>query len=79
MVLIKIYLTKVGLVLNLFNSSISRLYHVVFDDKLSTVESSTAVDTEVWIRLVTSSKSSMQIMLDQENDPDMDNECLTND
>ena len=49
--------TQVGLVLNLLTGSISPQFHVVFDDMLSTVMSSTAADTEVWIRLFTPKKS----------------------
>ena len=41
--------TQFGLVLNLLTGSISPHYHVVFDDMLSTVVSSTAADTEVLI------------------------------
>ena len=41
--------------------------------------SSTAVDPEVWIRLVTSRKSRIQVMLDQEDDPELDDEWLTAD
>ena len=58
--------TQVGLVLNLLTGSISPQYHILFDDMLSTVMSSTAADPEVWIRLVTSSNSRIQVMLDQE-------------
>ena len=57
--------TQVGLVLNLLIGSISPQYNVVFDDMFSTLVSSTAADTEVWIRLVASSKSMIQVMLDQ--------------
>ena len=46
---------------------------------LSTVMVSTAADPEVWIRLVTSRNSRIQVMLDQEDDPDLDNEWLTDD
>ena len=46
---------------------------------LSTVVSSTASNPEVWIRLVTSSNSRIQVMLDQEDDPELDDECLTSD
>ena len=45
----------------------------------STVMISTAVDPEVWIRLVTSSNSSIQVMLDQEYDTELDDEWLTAD
>ena len=44
---------------------------------LSTVMSSTATDTEVWIRMVTSRNSSIQVMLDQEDDPELYDEWLT--
>ena len=64
----KIHLTHVGLVLSLFTSSIPQQYHVIFDDMFSTVVSSTAEDPEVWIRLVTSRNSRIQVMLDQEDD-----------
>ena len=40
---------------------------------------STDPDTEVWIMLVTSSNSSIQVMLDQEYDPELDDEWLTSD
>ena len=65
----KMHSTQVGLVLNLLTGSISPQYHVVFDDMFSTVIISTAADTEVWIRLVTSRNSSIQFMLDQEDYP----------
>ena len=43
----------------------------------STVTSSTAVDPEVRIRLVTSRNSSIQVMLYQEDYPELDDEWLT--
>ena len=46
---------------------------------LSTVMISTAADPEVWIRLVTSSNSRIQVMLDQEDDPELNDEWLTAD
>ena len=46
---------------------------------LSTVMSSTASDTEVWIRLVTPRNSRIQVMLDHEDDPYLDGEWLTAD
>ena len=67
------------MVLNLLTGSISPQYHVVFDDMFSTVVISTYADPEIWIRLVTSNNSSIQVMLDQEDDPDLDNEWLTDD
>ena len=71
------YSTQVGLILNLLTGSISPQFHVVFDDMLSTVMSSTAADPEVWIRLVTSRNSRIQVMLDQEDDPELNDEWLT--
>ena len=56
---------QVGLVLNLLIGLISPQYNVVFDDMFSTLVSSTSADTEVWIRLVASRKSMIQVMLDQ--------------
>ena len=38
---------------------------------------STAADPEVWIRLITSRNSRIQVMLDQEYDPELDSEWLT--
>ena len=65
----KMHSTEVGLVLNLLTGTISPQYNVVFDDMFSTVMSSTAADPEIWIRLVTSRNSRIQVMLDQEDDP----------
>ena len=73
----KMHSTQVGLVLNLLTGSISPQYHVVFDDMFSTVMSITATDPEVWISLVTSRNSRIQVMLDQEDDPELDDEWLT--
>ena len=61
--------TQVGLVLNLLTGSISPQFHVVFDEMFSTVMIITAAEPEVWIRLVTSRNSRIQVMLDQEDDP----------
>ena len=65
------------MVLNLLTGSISPQFHVVFNDMFSTVMISTAADPEVWIRLVTSRNSRIQVMLDQEDDPELDDEWLT--
>ena len=73
----KIHSTQVGLFLNLLTCSVSPQFYVVFDDMFSTVMSSTAADPEVWIRLVTSRNSRIQVMLDQEDDPELDEEWLT--
>ena len=73
----KIHLKKFGLVINLLTGSISPHYHVVFYDMFSTVMSSTSADTEIWIRLVTSRNSRIQVMLDQEDDPELDDEWFT--
>ena len=70
----KIHSTQVGLVINLLTGSISPQFHVVFDDMLSTMMSSTAADPEVWISLFTSRNSRIQVMLDQEDDPELDDE-----
>ena len=75
----KMHSTQVGLVINLLTGSISPQYHVVFDDMFYTVMSSTASYPEVCIRLVTSSNSRIQVMLDQEDDPELDDECFTAD
>ena len=75
----KMHSTEVGLVINLLTGSISPQFCVVFDDMFSTVMSSTAADPESWIRLVTSSNSSIQFMLDQEDDSELDDECLNAD
>ena len=45
----------------------------------STVFISTAVDPEVWIIMVTSRNSMIQVMLDQEYDPELYDEWLTSD
>ena len=69
--------TQVGLVLNLLTGSILPQYYVVFYDMFSTVMSSTATDPEICIRLVTPRKSRIQVMLYQEDDPELDDEWLT--
>ena len=79
MVFRNMHSTQVGLVLNLLNGLISPQYHVVFDDMISTVVFITAVDKELWIRVVTSRNSNIQIMLDQYDDPALDDEWLTAD
>ena len=61
----KMHSTQFGLVINLLIGSISPQFHVVSDDMFSTVMSSAAADPEVWIRLVTSRNSRIQVMLDQ--------------
>ena len=43
--------TQVGLVLNLLTGLISSRYIVLFDDMFSTMVSSTAANTETWIKL----------------------------
>ena len=55
------------------------LYSIIFDDMFSTVMISTAVDPEIWISMVTSRKSRIQVMLDQEDDPDLYDEWLNAD
>ena len=73
----KMHSTQVGLVINLLTGSISPQYHVVFDDMLSTITISTAAYPEAWITLVTPRNSRIQVMLDQEDDPELDDEWLT--
>ena len=68
--------TQVGLVLNLLTGLISPQFHIIFDDIFSTVMSSTSAYPEVWIRLVTARHSRIQVMLDQEYDPELDDEWL---
>ena len=75
----KMHSTQVRLVLNLLTGSISPQYHVVSDDMFSTVVICTAADPEVWIRLATSRNSRNQVMLVQEDDPELDDEWLTTD
>ena len=48
----------------------------MFDEIFSTVMSSTAADPEVCIRLVTSRNSRIQVMLYQEDDPELYGEWL---
>ena len=69
--------TLVGLVLNLLNGSILPQYHVVSDAMFSTVVSSTASDPDLWIRLVTSRNSQIQVMLDQSHHPELYDDWLT--
>ena len=73
----KMHSTQVGLVLNLLTGSISPQFHVVFDDMFSTLMSIIAADPEFCIMLVTSRNSRIQVMLYQEDDPELDDEWLT--
>ena len=75
----KMHSSQVGLIINLLTGSISPHYHVVFDGMLCTVVSSRAVGPEVCIRLVISKNSRIQVVLDQEDDPDLYDEWLTAD
>ena len=75
----KMHSTQVGLVLNLLTGSISPQYHIVFDEMFSTVMISTSADPEVWMRLITLRNSTIQVILDQEDDPELDDEWLTAD
>ena len=70
----KMHSTQVVLVLNLLTGSISPQYHVIFDDMFSTVMISTAADPEVCRRLVTSRNSRIRVILDQEDDPELDDD-----
>ena len=75
----QIHSTQVELVLNLLTCLISLQYHVVFNDMLYNVASSTAIDPEVWMSLVTSRNSKIQAMLDQEDNKYLDDGLLTSD
>ena len=75
----KMHSTQVGLVLNLLTGSISPQFHVVFDDMFSALMSNTSADPEVCIRMVTSRNSMIQVVLDQEDDPEFDDEWLNED
>ena len=68
----KIHSTQVWLVLNLLAGSISPQYNDVFGDMFSTVVCSIAIDPEFSIILVTSRDSWIQVMFDQEDDPELD-------
>ena len=67
------------MVINLLTGSISPQYHILFDDMFSTVASSIASDPEVQIRLFTSRNSRIQVVLDQEDNPEFYDEWLTSD
>ena len=73
----KMHSTQVGSVVNLLTGSISPQYHVVFDEMFSTVTSIAAADPKVGIRLLISRNSRIQVMLDQEYDPELYDEWLT--
>ena len=57
-----------------FTTVSCRIYYM-----FSTVVSSIDADPEVWIRLVTSRNSGIQVMLYQEDDLDLDDDWLTAD
>ena len=71
--------TQVVLVIKLLVGSISLQYHIVFDDVLSTLVSSTAANPEVFIRLSTTRKSIIHVILEHDNDPYLFDKYLTDD
>ena len=58
-----VYSIEVVLVMNLVNDSISLQFHIIFDEMLYNFVIVTVVDTEVGIRMDTSRKSLVQVML----------------
>ena len=75
----KMNLTQFGLVLKCLTGSISLHNHGVFDDMFYTVVNSTSTDPQVWTKLVTSRNSRNQVVLYQEDDPELDDEWSTAD
>ena len=74
-----VYSTQADFIVNLVNGLIPLQFHIVFGDMLFSVVSSTAADQEVLICMVMSTNSRVQVMLDQECDPELDDKCLTDD
>ena len=58
------YSTQVGLIMNKMHGTISLHFHMILMIFYSVVRS-IALDTEVWIRLIPSSKSRIKVMFDQ--------------
>ena len=52
-------------------------FNVVLNDIMHTVVSSIDINLEFWIRIVMSINSRIQVILYQENDPELDDEWLT--
>ena len=77
MVFIKKQSTQVGLVMNLVNGSMLLQFHVVFNYIYHNVVSSTYIYPYVWKRLVISRNSSIQVIWDQEDDPELNENWLT--
>ena len=71
-----VYLTQVGFIMNLVYGSKSLQFHIISDDILYTVVSSTAVYPEVRISLSIQRNSRIWSVLDQEDDTQLDGKYL---
>ena len=73
----KVHSSLVGLILNQATGSISSHFHVVYDDLFTTVYSKNAEVSESWRNIFTLPSACLQIPLDEEDDPELQDEGLT--
>ena len=69
--------TLVTLILNLRTHSITPQFHVVFDDSFSSIHSSSQRAPKIWEELITSPGARYEVMLDNQENPDLADEWLT--
>ena len=70
----RMHSTLVGLVLNRTSGSITPQFHVVYDDYFSTVCSNQSDISQSWSKIFTHPSTRMQIPLDEDDDPELDDE-----
>ena len=75
----RLHSTLVGLILNPLSGVISPQFHVVYDDLFSTVFASddTEESAELWEKLLTLPNNKLQVLLDQDDDPELEDHWLT--
>ena len=69
--------TLVTLILNLRTHSITPQYHVVFDDSFSSVHCSSQQAPKIWEELITSPGARFEVKLDDQDEPELAGEWLS--
>ena len=67
----RVHSTLVGLILNHSTGSISAQFHVVYDDMFTTVHSSVEQVSELWRNFFTLPSARLQVPLDEEDEPEL--------
>ena len=69
--------TLVTLLLNLWTHSITSQHHVVFDDSFSSVHFSSQQAPKIWEELITSPGARFEVKLDDQDEPELADEWLS--